>query len=236
MLDFIKKGAAVLIALTIVGCSSDNGYRTEISNEEYETDYSTVYAEIIEFGGMENREFQSELNEQIEDDVKNSIGAFDSLAQEVADTLPEGVKSALSIRQNVKRNSGGIISLITEEYVYLGGAHGTTSWLPYTADARSEEPHILEIRELFKDEDGYIDTINRLIDELVTNNPETYSELWAEPHITKEDQRQFYLTDEELVIFFPPYELSYYAKGFIEFPIRLSEIAGELKDQFKVKN
>ena len=102
----------------------------------------------------------------------------------------------------------------------------------YTFDALSEQPKLLELKDLFSDE-GYIETINRMIDELVAEKPEEYSGLWAEPHITEETQRQFYLTDEELVIFFPPYELSYYARGFVEFPLRLTELNGKLKEEFR---
>ena len=46
---------------------------------------------------------------------------------------------------------------------------------------------------------------------------------------------EFYMTDEDLVIFFPPYVLSYYAKGFIEFPLRLTELNGYLNEEFRVE-
>ena len=237
MSDIIKKiitaaaGAAMMLSVT--GCGADGVYGTSISKEEQETDYSSVYAEIIEFHGFPDREYQSLLNEQIEEDVKGAIDDFDSEAAETE--LPAGVKAALSIKQNVKRNSGGIISFITENYTYLGGAHGITRWLPYTVNAASDAPRILELRELFEDEEGYVNTINRMIDELIAQKPEEYTELWAEPHITLEQQRQFYMTDEELVIFFPPYVLSYYAKGFIEFPLRLTELNGYLKEEFRTE-
>ena len=53
------------------------------------------------------------------------------------------------------------------------------------------------------------------------------------PLITEDTENNYYITDEDLVIFFPPYTLSYYAKGFIEFNIRLTEIEGMLKDEYK---
>ena len=42
-------------------------------------------------------------------------------------------------------------------------------------------------------------------------------------------------TDEDLVIFFSPYELSYYAKGFIEFPVRMTELNGILKEEYRAE-
>lgn len=229
----IVSAAAAAVIMIVSACGENGIYKTEITKEEQETDHSSVYAEIIQFDGFSNAEFESELNEQIASDVRSAIGEFDGLASGASQTLPTGVKAALSIKQSIKRNSGGIISFVTENHTYLGGAHGITAWQPYTANVTSDDPHILELRELFDDEEGYADTVNRMIDELVAQKPEEYSELWAEPHITEENQRDFYLTDEDLVIYFAPYELSYYAKGFIEFPLRLSELNGYLKEEFR---
>lgn len=227
---------AVSVMLLICGCSRVSSYTVKTLTDEAETDYSTVHTETLEFGGFQNKEYQSELNEQLLGDVKNITDEFDKTAREAAETLPEGIKAALNITQKVTLNENGILSFITENYTYLGGAHGTTVWIPYTINTGEENPHILELRELFKTEDDYIDTINRLIDKLVEEDPEKYSGLWAEPHINAQDhQNRFYLTDEELVIFFPPYDLSYYAKGFIEFPIHRTELNGLLKEEYRIK-
>ena len=226
--------AAAAALLFLSGCGIGGGHSASISKEEQETDYSTVYAEIIEFGGFKNKEYESELNEQLEGDVRNTINEFDKLAQDAVEDLPAGVKSALNITQKVKRDSGDVISLLTENYIYLGGAHGTTAWDTYTIYLGDDNPHRLELKELFVDESQYIDEINQRIDRLVEDNPEQYSELWAQPHITEAESGRFYLTDNDLVIWFPPYELSYYARGFVEFPIPLSELNGLLKEEFRV--
>lgn len=222
---------AVCFLFLISSCSGEGEYGTKISTEEQESEYSSVYAQVIEFSGFSNKEYQSELNMQISEGIEKSVNEFDDVARESSSLLPPGVKSIMKITQNVKRNSGGIISFIEEGYIYLGGAHGNTMWTPRTIDLRMENPHILEFNELFTDE-RYIGKINNLIDELIKENPEKYSELWAEPHITEDFKTQFYLNDEELVIFFPPYELSYYAKGFVEFPIRFNDLTGWIKEEY----
>ena len=68
---------------------------------------------------------------------------------------------------------------------------------------------------------------------MIEENPDIYSELWEEPHITADNKNRFYMTDTELVIFFPPYELSYYAKGFVEFKIPLEELYDILDERYK---
>lgn len=225
----VAAAAAVILVMCVCGCGG--GYRTKITKEEQDTDYSTVYAEIIEFSRLENEQYMSDLNEEIRNGVEAYINNFDALAQEASTELPEGVKSALRITQNVKRNNDGIISFVEKRYMYLGGAHGSTEWYPRTINAREAQPHELTLGEMFNDGD-YTEKINLEIDKLIEENPEKYSELWAVPHITAETENRFYITDNELIIFFPPYELSYYARGFVEFPIRFEALGGYIKEEY----
>lgn len=236
----LKRGSIVYkrlvaggLAIILSGCTIFNdSYGVKIHKEEQETDYSSVYAEVIEFDGFKNREYESQLNLSIEDDVTRAIKGFDALALEAKETLPKGVKSALNITQKVKRNTTDIISFITEIYTYTGGAHGTTVWEPKTIDVTSENPHNLKLSELFSDKE-YLSKLNAIIQGMVKEDSEKYGELWAKPEVTAENENRFYMTDTELVIFFPPYELSYYAKGFIEFPIPLDELNPILKERYK---
>lgn len=229
----LKKVLASILVVILCGCSFNDGYGVTVKQEEQESDYSTVYAEIIEFRGIKNKEYQSQLNLSIEDNVWDAIHQFDSIAQEAQKTLPQGVKSSLYITQKLKRNTNDFISFIMEHYMFTGGAHGTIMWYPRTVDVTAQTPHDLTLDELFEVND-YIDKINAIIKQEVGENPDIYSELWEEPVVTKENENRFYLTQDELVIFFPPYELSYYAKGFIEFPIELKELSPYLTDKLKV--
>ena len=228
-----KRLVVGVMAIILSGCTFfRDGYGVSIKKEEQESEYSSVYAEIIEFDGLGNKEYQSELNMSVQDNVKDAIGQFDALALEAKESLPEGIKSVLNIRQKLKRNSENIISFISEHYIYTGGAHGSTSWYPETIEVTSEKPHNLALGELFSDKD-YIKKLNTIISTMVKDNPDKYSELWEKPEITLENENRFYMTDTDLVIFFPPYELSYYAKGFIEFPIPLDSLNSILKEEYR---
>lgn len=229
----LKKALAGIMSLILMGCSLNNGYSVSVKQEEQETDYSSVYAEILELRGIKNKEYQSQLNLSISNNIEDAIYQFDSIAQEAQETLPAGVKSSLYISQKVKRNTTDFVSFVTENYIFTGGAHGTTSWYPRTINVTAENPHDLTLGELFTVDD-YLDKINGIIKQKVENNPDIYSELWEDPIVTKDNEDRFYLTDDSLVIYFPPYELSYYAKGFIEFPIELKELSPYLIDKLKV--
>lgn len=216
----------------IMGCSMDKGYGVTIHKEEQETDYSSVYAEVPEFSGFPNSEYESALNMSLREGVESSIKEFDGIAQEAAETIPAGFKSDLHLTVNMKRNTNEVISFVQEQYIYTGGAHGSTMWYPQTIHVLSEDPHNLALSELFNDGVDYLENLNLIMAQMTEKEPDKYNELWAEPVLTKENENQFYLTDNDLVIYFPPYVLSYYAKGFIEFPIRLTEISGILKPKF----
>lgn len=230
--DAMRRAVTALASVLLLCSCSGGACRETITTDEFETDYSTVYAEVISFEGMESREYESELNLAIESDVAAAVNEFDTLATEASEKLPAGIKSAFKVTQEVKKNKDGFLSFVESHYIYTGGAHGSTSWYPRNIDLCSDEPHPLALKELF-DDDGYRETINRLIDELIEKDPQKYSGLWEEPHINAENENNYYITDEELVIFFPPYTLSYYAKGFVEFPIRLGEVEGMLKEEYR---
>lgn len=232
MLDFVKALPVAVSALLLCGCSINAGIGSEITSEEFETDYSSVYAERVVFKGFRNREYESALNLSIDEDVTCALTEFDGMAQEIKNDMPENMKSLIKITQLVKRNSNGFISLIEEHYVYIGGTHGNVAWFPRNICITEQQPHNLALKELFSD-DTYMEKINTKISEMVEEEPEKYSQLWDIPMINEDNEHQFYITDDDLVIYFPPYTLSYYAKGFIEFPIRLTEIEGFLKPEYR---
>lgn len=228
-----KRLVAGGLTIILSGCSMfGDGYNITTHKEEQETDYSSVYAEVIEFDGFTNKEYESKLNMSTEKEISDAIESFDALAIEAKETLPKGVKSALNITQKIKRNTTDIVSFVTEIHTYTGGAHGNTLWDPKTVDVTSENPHNLKLSELFSDKD-YLEKLNTIIAVMVENDPEKYSELWAKPVITAETENRFYMTDDDIVIYFPPYELSYYAKGFIEFPISIEKLNPILNDRYK---
>ena len=59
-----------------------------------------------------------------------------------------------------------------------------------------------------------------------------YSDLWEKPIITDAQNEYFYFNDKGIVIFYPPYELSYYARGFVEFVIPYEDLYGYLKPEY----
>lgn len=227
MKRFLLALAAVIM---ISGCSQSKTAWIKLTPRQYETDFSTVDAQELSLSGMKNSEFEEELNKRFSEELSSALVAFDTLAQENAGNVSMGNKSVFNNIWEEKRNNSDFLSLVNEQYLYLGGAHGTTTWYPTNIDAQSCS--IIKLDDLFNDQ-GYKETLNRLITELVEQNPDEYADLWEKPEIRDSHQTDFYIDNSNLVIFFQPYALSYYARGFVEFPIKLEELSGHLKQEYR---
>jgi hypothetical protein len=216
--------------LFLCGCSVGGGVHTEKSVKEYETDFSYAHAEVIKISGLTDSDFQDSLNSELSQSVESDLVAFDSEASASEDNVRLGNKCILEITWDEKYNKNNFLSIMEEKYVYTGGAHGSSERYAKNIDTAAGKE--LTLSDLFAD-DGYISTLNRMIAEEAEENPDEYKNLWAKPEINDNHQTDFYISDNHLVIFFRPYDLSYYAKGFIEFELDFDDLSGYLKDEYK---
>ena len=221
--------AVIFVILCLCGCDMKR-IRTESSIKEYETDFSTVYAETVKFSGMKNSEFEKNINAQIQQSIDSDLVAFDSKAQECKGNLQMGNKCVMEIGWEETYNKNDFISVVEEKYIYTGGARGTTVHIPVNIDVSGEKE--VKLADLFAD-DGYVSTLNRMINEEMEKHSEEYKDLWAKPEIKQEHQTDFYIQDDDLVIFFQPYDLSYYARGFVEFRLDLEDLSGYMKEEYR---
>lgn len=183
--------AVILVILCLCGCDMKR-IRTESSIKEYETDFSTVYAETVKFSGMKNSEFEKNINAQIQQSIDSDLVAFDSKAQECKDNLQMGNKCVMEIGWEETYNKNDFISVVEEKYIYTGGARGTTVHIPVNIDVSGEKE--VKLADLFAD-DGYVSTLNRMINEEMEKHSEEYKDLWAKPEIKQEIRQDFYIQD-----------------------------------------
>ena len=87
----------------------------------------------------------------------------------------------------------------------------------------------LSFKDMFND-NTYLNRINSYISSLLQTNPEKFDELWKTPTVS--ENQNFYITSQGIVIFYPPYELSYYSKGFVEIEIPYKEIESYLNPNY----
>ena len=206
------------------GCSLSK-VNVKIDEKSYETDEEMISVQIPIISGLSDNAFENELNTQYSERINEMITSFSEDSQKT--TNERNGKSVLEIKQNVMYNENGILSLVTECYRYTDGVNGISSRIIKNINTETNTALLLE--DLFSD-DEYV----KMLDERLEKQSEDakYSDLWEMPKIGGEQNEFFYFTPEGLVIFYPPYELSYYARGFVEFTIPYSDLYGYLKPEY----
>ncbi|NLJ33521.1 MAG: DUF3298 and DUF4163 domain-containing protein [Firmicutes bacterium] len=126
---------------------------------------------------------------------------------------------SLHSRYEIPHNQDGLLSIVTENYQYTGGAHGMTFKTAYNVDLK--QGRLLHLRDFFPEGDNYLADIKAQIKEALNTAPESecYFPAAADTIDAYEGDFPFYIQGENIVIFFHPYELACYAAGFREFAI-----------------
>lgn len=209
--------------MLLAGCSIGGiKYKESITKED--TEISRIYIEQPSLSGISDEDFQAEINSIYEQRTL-------SWTEDFKGRIPQHTneKSELSSVCDLKFCDNDFISIVTEKNVYMGGAHGNLWRTAENIDLKYKKKLMLE--DLFMDKD-YIEFLNLRIDELIQENSEKYSDLWQKPQIGKREQENFYIYENNIIIYYQPYDLSYYAKGIIEFPISIESLRGYIKPEY----
>lgn len=223
------KFALCTIIFTTIVASSCSVFNPSVSFSEisYENEKVSVSLQMPEFKNFNNVSFAEELNNNYKAAVKKQEEDF--LLKSEKSSLKDD-KCVLTLVQEIKMNSCNLMSVVGEVYSYTDGIHGSSTRIVKNIDTLNGTE--LKLCDLFSDE-SYENLLNREISEILEENAEQYHDLWEKPIISSIHQNCFYFSNDGLVIFYPPYELSYYARGFVEFCIPYLELSGYLKDEYK---
>ncbi len=227
-MKFTRIFCVCILILSCYACTF-NGIDTKIIKNEVQTEYSSLSTELLEISYNKDSEFANTLNTQFSENLSKRLSSFDESAKEHVSIIPSDSKASFTTTLDIKYNDNDFLSVVEEENMFTGGAHGIMVRNSSNIDFGNKKQ--IYLNDLFETE-GYENVLNRMIDELMQKKSEDYTELWKVPRIQAEHQYNFYITDTDLVIYFQPYELSYYARGFIEFPLSLTELRGYLKPQY----
>lgn len=221
MHNIIKKiVCTTLLVFSVSGCSGSEEYKTH--EIELNTDAYSISAESIQFEPYE----ENPINTDIESEIEGWINDFEARVLEnkiATQELPN-----MQISQKVYTKNKNIISLVTQKYAYINGAHGNIWWVPRNYDIKNKT--YITFNDLFYDLE-YKKIVNQYLIQMSENNPD-YQDLWEQPRVKDGVCDNFYITDKDIVLFFEPYELSYYAKGVVEFPIEKEMLRGYLKEEY----
>lgn len=210
-----------LLLLLICLLSGCGGVDVNLKSEKEETEQYIIDVKTAQIKGLSDEIFQEKINNDFMSANENLIKSFKERFS-ANDNKVDSLKSEPIIYYG--KNTISIVNNIRE---FTGGAYEILSRKTVVIDLnRSEE---LTLSDLFVD-DKWRDFINRKLSEIADNDSEKYSVLWEKPVIMSD--QGFYINGASLVIYYPPYELSYYARGFVDFSIPLSELEGYIKSDY----
>lgn len=136
-----------------------------------------------------------------------------------------------SLSYRVDRNSGGLLSVTLKKFSYIDrAAHPMTYWKSFTHSSRTGKAY--QLKDLFRPDAAYESELNRLIAYQITGRQ---LRLLRPFQGIKSDQ-DFFLTPENLVIYYQLYEYTPYVHGFLMFPIPLEDLQPLLADELNNKN
>lgn len=223
MHNFIKCIAIIVSLVTLCSCGSSS-VKVRQNKKEYETGNCFISVNIPIIDGLSDEVFQAELNDKYENIINETLNSFITAT---AEQIYE--KHSISISHSVEYNENNLLSILSKCKEKSEASREKESIICKNIDI-SENKEI-KLSDIFQDE-RYKELLDSKLETLCES--EIYSDLWKTPKITGEQENCFYFSDDGLVLYFPPYELSYYNRGYIEFVIEYSDLYGYLKPQYNV--
>lgn len=188
-----------------------------------EDDKEIMYVSIefpILIGDSPSYESINQIIDSLRESYMNEINRMVAEARAYSDEeyfIPNGYEIAYSIQYN----NDGMLCILLDGYTYAGGAHGYPLRKPLVFNLA--EGSLMNLSDLISaDPKAFADIITDEFQRMYNEAPEEY---WEEAlSIVKEnaldmDSLNYYITEDSLYIFYFPYDLGSYARGFVDIVI-----------------
>lgn len=184
----------------------------------YGLNYYCAYPKLM---GMDDAKKENELNKSLRAKANYAVKKARDTAKELAKE-PETRKIKVTgiYDFKVKRNKGGIVSILFSDYIYSGGSRGITNHFGVTVNTNTGE--VLRLQDLFKEEADYVTALSEIIDRQI--EARGLSDILLTEFRSINREQTYYLTEGALVIVFNEYEYFPYSFGAVEFRIPLKAI------------
>lgn len=189
-----------------------------------------ITAQYPELKGLESTEVEKQLNSFF---AKLVEAAIEEGKEAEKNIIPEqtaaGIKAEVYFTYDVKYNSNGYLSIVFQDYIYSGGAHGLTVQSSHTYDLKTGKEYA--IKDLFKSGTDYVSIISAEVKKQMQEGDMSYT---LTPFEAIKPDQGYYLSNSGLVIYFQQYEYYPYAMGIPEFTIDYSQLSELLNPEFEV--
>ncbi|MEK4519093.1 DUF4163 domain-containing protein [Paenibacillus sp. FSL H8-0122] len=187
-----------------------------IKTASYTKDYkdAPIKLDYPQVSGLANAGAEKAINDLIKQTVLNyAKDAEDQISKRSKDDRPYEFEGGYVVTYN----QDGVLSLITNQYGYTGGAHGMTYRNAFTFSLKDGKRLLLG--DLFGANPNYKKQLNaKLATEIKANGG------YLGGFNGLDTEKYFYLKDGKAVLFFQLYEYTAYAEGFPEFNFSFKEL------------
>lgn len=180
---------------------------------------------ILQIEGGNEKNKITYINSKINDDIMTRVNEAEKVSQEYfndSNNIPNFPYEIVS-KYTIERNDKNILSFYNDYYEFLGGAHGITIRTSYNIDKNKEE--LINLKDVFKEGYNYLNIINREIKKQIANNSSDYFDYGKGFKGINENQN-FYIDKDNLIIYYQLYDLAPYVYGIPEFKIPIKLFQG----------
>lgn len=178
------------------------------------SDFYDIYMDIPKIKGLKNLEMQNQINEKIKKESSDFAAQVQKEAEDYGKSLA-GVKFIVKQEFNTTYNGRELLSIHISRYYFAGGAHGVTTLKTINIDKNTGKEIML--KDLFKENFDFKAVINKEVSSQIEKNKGEY---FPEDFKGINDNTEFFLSDEGVVIYYQLYEIAPYVKGIPKFEIK----------------
>lgn len=202
----------------------------------YSSDYISVNIKIPMISYVDNLNVEKRINTLLEGEIisfKNQVETSSKEAYEESkkhnfDFIPYEASESYTVTYN----NGKLLSIPIVFYTYTGGAHGNTIQEPYNFNLETGDK--LTLKDIFKEGSNFKNIISEIIKSSIEENPDIYFDDAINTVNNLSDTQKFYITDDNLVIYYDLYEIAPYSSGIREFQVPLHSLSSELNTKFNL--
>ena len=181
MHNIIRIAVIALSACALCSCSAKSSL--DYIDKSYKTDTQVVTLQIPQIKGLSDSDFQTAVNREIEDTCNEFLNKFKESAKNAS--FP-----SVFTAETKTHETNGFLSLVTQLDYYTEKPHNNSFRI--TRNINTQDCKCVILKDLFSDE-AYIDFVNQALLKIVSENPDTYSDLWSKPHLS--ENQEFYISD-----------------------------------------
>lgn len=186
---------------------------------KYHIEYPSIYLNTPEMGIMNFNVYNKKIAFNLKNEAENELykEAIELYKYNKANGYPVMVYEIYR-NYEITFNNYNIISLYIDEYIYTGGAHGSTIRSSQTWDL--VKGNMLPLETFFRNNPYFMINILKKINIQISKQPEIYFDNTCELVLDTFNPKNFYLTPNSIVIYFQQYDIAPYSSGIRTFNIK----------------